>query len=346
MHPHVDLEHLRERLTIGRTEMPPIVAVPASPTRRRAAIGSAFVASLIGMWLLPSAFVHPAQAQTVQSEYQSVVEKGLEEFALGNYSEARTFFQRAHRLSPSARTLRSLGMTSYELRRYVEAQEYLQQALASDVRPLTPQLHQEVTELLKQARSFIAKLQLTVTPETAQVRVDTQQVYRDAQGLIMLDPGTHELTVDAFQYEAVARNIRCDGSETVSLTIRLPKTSNTQFPAAVSDESTAAPYILMAGSAAVAVAGGVLLTIALSNKHAAENPDQRAPDGARYADYQARADSVPPLSAAGIAALCAGGIGLATGLIWKLSSRDRPVEKSASASLSFTATGVAFQARY
>ena len=283
------------------------------------------------------------RAQDTQTEYQSLVEKGLQEFEVGNYSEARVFFQRAHQIAPNARTLRSLGMTSYEIRHYVEAQDYLQQALASETRPLTPQLRDEVTQLLNQARSFITRLQLTVSPADARARIDTHEVTRDKDGAILLDPGTHELTVEAPDHESITRSIHSEGSEALTLDIRLRETT---IPAQASPSSSVGPYILMAGSAAAAVAGGALLTIALSNKHAVENPSQNTPDGPRYADYEAKANSVMPLSAAGIAALTAGGVGLAASLIWKLTSQSPAPENRPSTTLTLTPTTLILHGRY
>jgi hypothetical protein len=296
--------------------------------------------TLLSVWIwLAAGVVH---AQDPQAEYQNLVEKGLQEFELGNYSEARVFFQRAHQLAPSARTLRSLGMTSYEIRHYVEAQDYFQQALASDVRPLTPQLRDEVTQLFRQARSFITRLQLTVIPADAHVHIDTHEVTRDADGTILLDPGAHELTVDAAHYDPITRTLQCESSETIALSIQLRETA---LPAADTPTSHVAPYLVLVGSAAVAVAGGALLTIALSNKHAVENPESTA-GGPRYADYEAKASTVTPLSAAGITALCAGGVGFAAGLIWKLTDPPPRSEKSSGTSLSLSPAGISLYGRY
>lgn len=304
-------------------------------------------ALLVWLWLC-SGLVH---AQDTPAEYQSLVQKGLQEYELGNYSEARVFFQQAHQLSPNARTLRSLGMTSYEIRHYVEAQDYFQQALASDTRPLTPQMRDEVTQLLSQARSFIAKLQLTVIPADAQVRIDTHEVTRDPDGAILLDPGTHELTVDARNHDPTTRSIRSDGSETLTLAIRLHKTNSSIPPLTAASKDTAAPtssvapYVLMAGSAAAAIAGGVLLTIALNNKHAVENPEA-TPEGPRFADYESKANSVTPLSAAGITALSAGALGLAASLIWKLTTGPAATEKKPTATLSLNPTTLSLHVLY
>jgi tetratricopeptide (TPR) repeat protein len=288
------------------------------------------------------------------------VQKGLREYELGNFNEAKAFFQQAHQLSPNARTLRGLGMTSYELRRYVEAVDYFQHALDSSERPLTPQMRTEVTQLLSQARSFVTRLTLDVTPTHAQLRLDTREVARDRDGTILLDPGTHELVIEAPEHETVTRTIRSDGSEALTLAITLrstrvlsPALANATaapvelapaqpiaasaapepLPAQPHSDSSVGPYIAIGASAVVVVAGGALLAVALSNKASVENPSASDSTGPRYQDYQSKADSVLPLSAAGITALALGAVGIAAGLTWKLmSDRERTPTAAFSAS--------------
>ena len=43
------------------------------------------------------------------------------EYDAGHFQEARALFRQAHEKSPTARTLRGIGMCSFELRDYVEA---------------------------------------------------------------------------------------------------------------------------------------------------------------------------------------------------------------------------------
>jgi len=107
------------------------------------------------------------------------------------------------------------------MRRYVEAIDYFERALASKERALTAQMRNEVSQLLNQARSFVTKLNLTVTPADAQLALDTRAAARDQDGAILLDPGTHELVIEAPNHETVTRSIRGDGGETLTLAINL-----------------------------------------------------------------------------------------------------------------------------
>lgn len=267
--------------------------------------------------------------------YQSLVQQALHEYERGNFNEARAFFARAHALSPNARTLRGLGMSAYELRNYVEAITFFQQALSSDQRPLTAPLHDEVAQLLGQARSFVTHVQLAVEPQNADVRIDTRPTTRDTDGSVLLDPGTHELVIEAPDHEPTTRTLRTDGAETLALHIVLkPSAAPGEVrptlvhaaPAsrpARSEQSGAGSWILIAAGGAVAIAGGVLLGVALSNKHAVEHPEASGTMLPAYADYKDRADLVFPLSTAGIAGIGLGAASVLAGVVWKLAASGR-----------------------
>ena len=208
----------------------------------------------------------------------------------------------------------------------------------------------EMSQLLSQARSFVTRLKLTMQPAHAEARLDTRPVVRDPDGSVLIDPGTHELVVEASDYESVARNIRTDGGEALSISIKLrsngeqgaredqpveleptrvpipPLEETLPGPQKVQlseDSASPAPWIVIGASAAVAVAGGVLLAVALSNKHAVESPPTGG-DGPHWSDYRSKYDAVVPLSATGIAALSLGAAGITAGLIWKLTEEPAP----------------------
>ena len=299
----------------------------------------------VGGWLRTSLlalcavglFAGGARAQKKDpSDYQRLVQQGLHEYDLGNFNEAKAFFAQAHALSPSARTLRGLGMSSYELRNYVEAIGYFEQALNSAERPLTVQMRGEVGQLLKQARAFVTRLQVTLEPSSAELRVDTRPAIKDPQGYVLLDPGTHELVAEAPEHEALTRNLRTDGGEELKLTLSLrplheePKAEAQREaappPAEMADslgrperqdsESSIGPWILIGSSAAVTIAGGVLIALMVKDKNAVENPS----GDTTYAEVKGAHDRVFPLSVAGFSALGVGVAGLIVGIAWKIGS--------------------------
>jgi tetratricopeptide (TPR) repeat protein len=154
----------------------------------------------------------PAEARA-DSEYSALIDRAISEFDLGHWTEAKAFFKRAHLLRPSARTLRGLGLASYELRSYVEALIYLRQALASAERPLTEEMRAEVKATIEEAKSFLAYQKLELEPHDVMVRVDGQPAVFDDDGALLLDPGQHEIQLESSGFEPMSRTFSAKGGE-------------------------------------------------------------------------------------------------------------------------------------
>lgn len=150
-----------------------------------------------------------AEAQS-QSTYNDLIRGALAEFEAHNYAEARALFERAHALQPSARTLRGLGVTAFELKRYVEAVHELEAALVDKRKPLTEAQRKEVPDLIARARHFVGKVTLEATPEDASVVVDGEP---SASRELMLDLGAHQVLVQAPGYRDVELKVVIDGGE-------------------------------------------------------------------------------------------------------------------------------------
>jgi hypothetical protein len=116
--------------------------------------------------LLVTTTVHAQKA-----DYDRLIREALMEFEHARWPEAYALFSQAHQISPNARTLRGLGVVSYELGEYPEALQHLQAALESRVKPLSPKLRTQVQELLERARRLVGTLEVQVTPAGAQVLV-------------------------------------------------------------------------------------------------------------------------------------------------------------------------------
>ena len=85
--------------------------------------------------------------------YRAAINEALAEYKAGHFEEARSLFAEAHGIYPNSRTLRGLGMTAYELRRYRESIEYLDEALSSPVKPLDGRLRNETESLLNRVNA-------------------------------------------------------------------------------------------------------------------------------------------------------------------------------------------------
>jgi tetratricopeptide (TPR) repeat protein len=71
------------------------------------------------------------------ARYRSTLKDALAEYDANHFEEARVLFRRAHEINPNARTLRGIGMASFELRDYVAAVRTLSAALVETRKPLS-----------------------------------------------------------------------------------------------------------------------------------------------------------------------------------------------------------------
>lgn len=285
------------------------------------------------------------------SEYDSTLREALVEFGRGNWVEARALFERAHELNPSARTLRAIGLTAFEEKRYVTAFTTLATALEDQRKPLNEAQRAEATDVMRRADGFIARYALDVSPQEASLRVDAGTAVL-LDGKLLLDPGEHELLVSADGFESVQRRIMAQPREDRRLRIAL--TSNqvaapthapdVQAPAQV---VTAAPTRADDGSSwstqryvglSVAAAGVLLLAGSVYfGLHAKAQYDDSGCAKGGCADAAAKRLNDDAITSGRIGTgLFIGGLvaaGTGTFLMLWTSSSDQPTHTSASAHL-------------
>lgn len=205
---------------------------------RRAASAASIALTLCGS--VPSALAQsaqparakPAPKAAVASEadpgntpaYRSLVEQALNEFKLENWPEARILFRRAHELNPNARTLRGIGVVSYEMRDYVPARVALTAALADTRQPLTAAQRKECEELLARTETFVAAYDLKLSPANLDLTVDGAPPVYDEAGRLLLGFGEHTLKGSAEGFESGSVTIAVQGGEKAAaeLTLRPP----------------------------------------------------------------------------------------------------------------------------
>jgi len=168
----------------------------ANRTNRNERVGTvaALVAAIVAIHLTGSpqlvARVRAADGDT--QEYREAVRLGLAEYDGQNYLEARAQFLRAHEIFPNARTLRALGLAEFALHNYPIAIGRLEGSLASNVRPLDPDLRRSVTDTLATARHYVDRVVLQVEPRSASVWVDGLPMTL-TDGVLLLSVGDHML---------------------------------------------------------------------------------------------------------------------------------------------------------
>src|SRR4051812_20518281 len=162
---------------------------------------SARVALAVALFTVTVNAVAPAHALAQDpsdtAQYRSLLEEAVGEYDARRYEEARALFRRAHDLSPNARTMRGIGMASFELREYVEALRALEGALVDKRRPLTSQQRQQVEGLLDRTRAFVGRFVVRLSPKETLLRVDGAPVTLEPDGTLLLSFGRHSVVAEA-----------------------------------------------------------------------------------------------------------------------------------------------------
>lgn len=236
-------------------------------------LAEAALAALVASAALPSKAqtaeaATPARASKPDAEpkdYGPLIDQGLAEYEARDFLEARSLFLKAHALYPNARTLRGLGMAEFELRHYPECIEYLQQSLASTVRPLDDELRGDVQGLLARAEGFVARVRVDVQPESArpQLLLDGVLLQLTPGATLTLQVGEHVIEARAEKYRSEKRKLSVKGGEQQSLRITL---SRELFPPTAATEQPRPLYKspwLWAGAGVVAAGVGVALALLL-----------------------------------------------------------------------------------
>jgi hypothetical protein len=261
-----------------------------------------------------------AQEEQPPAAYDPMIDSAVAEFTAGRWQEARALFLEAHALYPNARTLRGIGMTSYELRDYPEAVEALEASLAAERRPLTEEQRGQVRTLLEQAHAFIGRFVVPAAPEGSRLyvddaRVDIDESWPAAPATIVLGVGAHTVEIRGETGAVASTRILVRGRTETELDIDLsPLTPRAEPPALVAAPASVdpAPFIVLGAGLGVAVVGALLYGAGWADIGTVQTGGR---DWVELVDAYNRA---PILTGAG-AALLGVGLGAAVvGAIWSI----------------------------
>lgn len=252
-------------------------------------------------------------------EYSAAIDAALSDFQARRWDEARAQFRAAHALSPNARTLRGIGMASFEMADYPAAFDALDAALTNPTRPLTDEQRNQVTELRARARALFGRFTIPACPD-ARVLVDDMPIvptgaWPEGAGEVSLGLGAHSVLMRrARGTDTVSSRTRLEvagGESGVALELICPDRTLPNASRANTDDT---PWIVAGVGGGVLVLGVTLTVLGAVDTAAVEN----AALGEEWASLSAANDRAPILTGIGIPLLVAGGAVALTGLVWGL----------------------------
>lgn len=299
---------------------------------------------LLGMTLLPSwsaqAQATPQPTAPAPSAYDRFIEDALQAYDAGRFAEARTSFKRAHELMPTARTLRTIGMCSFNLGDYADAVWNLEKARSDTRKPLNDEQQKHAGELIARANQRIGRFRLHVEPATATLSVDHQPALL-LDDELLLESGRHEVEARAPGYVVSRAALNVEGGDRTTLVLQLAPDANAlaQLPERAPATPLAAPAQPTSSASAGAqtwigystlglgVAGligfGVVSALAISEQNKLEDRCPKSTCGSSYRDEVSRYDT---LRTASTVTLIAGGTLTALGAVLLFTRSDRKRE--------------------
>jgi hypothetical protein len=180
-----------------------------------------------------------ARAEDASSDsdprYRSTLKDALAEYDAGHFEEARALFRRAHEIYPNARTLRSIGMASFELRDYVAAVRALTAALSETRRALSPEQRAHAQGLLDRSRMFVDVYSIKIVPPDARTLVDGRVPEFERDGTLLLGFGNHNIEVSKPGYMLRTIEVNVRGNEHKDLAVTLERKSTAPAKPAPTD---------------------------------------------------------------------------------------------------------------
>jgi hypothetical protein len=156
-------------------------------------------------------------------EAEALIRKGVEQRRRGNHIEALELFERASAITPSARALAQRGLAESSLRRWVEAERHLGEALARHDSPwIDAKENRSVLEqVLANVRTHVGGLRLQGT-EGAEVKVNDQSVGRlPVSKAVRVPEGTARVTAVAPGRRSVERDVSVHGGDDIVVRLDL-----------------------------------------------------------------------------------------------------------------------------
>ncbi len=189
-----------------------------------------FLAALlgaIGLTVLPQARAFGQEAE----EAEALIRQAMEFRRQDQDAKAVPLLEKAHKLSRTPRTAAQLGLVEMALGYWIDAERYLNDALAQPDHPWIAKNRGTLEDARTRVRGMIGEVTITGEPEGAAVVVNGREVGRlPLSRGIRLGKGTIEIEMRAPGYATASRSVTLTGGarEHVNLTLA---------PAAVSSPS-------------------------------------------------------------------------------------------------------------
>jgi len=154
-------------------------------------------------------------------EYRQAIAEGIADFEAQRYLLALDAFRTAHRLRPSARTWRGIGLSAFAVGEMVEAGDALEHALHDPNNPLDAPQRDEVTRFLERVRANTGRFRIELVPADAALQVDGAKLALQPSKTLVLSRGDHLVVARRAGYADLQRAVNVRGGESEPMMLSL-----------------------------------------------------------------------------------------------------------------------------
>jgi tetratricopeptide (TPR) repeat protein len=234
-----------------------------------------------------AAFVMLQHAQARADDYDELIDEALAEFDAGHFEEALAAFEQAYDAKPSARALRGVAKTLFELRSYARCVATIDRALATDTEPLTGALRADLEALRARALRFVGRVAIDVKPASATAVLDGKPIDLRGAAPLVLDVGRHSLEVTAPDHHPARRIFEVRGGDVSRIAVELQPVPKV-VAAGASGDGRSTSIALALGALGASATGVVASSLWRVDRDAAvERCNEAASLGARCANADA-----------------------------------------------------------
>jgi hypothetical protein len=241
---------------------------------------------------------------TAKAEASRHFKLGVELAGDSDYKGAAVEFRRAYEIQPTFQVLYNLGQALVGANRPLEAIDALERYLRDGGAKVPSARRSEVEETLRKQQARVGTLELHVTPDTAVLRLDGQEV---PHAPVRVTIGEHEVKATAEGRHSQVRSVTVAGGDRVSVELTLeaeiaaaepPPAPLPAPPVEVAPQVVVAPPApapthagriaggILGGLALAAFAGGVAFGVATNGPY----QEELRRDPMTYAAAKAQAD--------------------------------------------------------
>lgn len=332
------------------------------------------VAALLAATSIPAPPAHAQPASTPETDRARELHRaGDVAFKAGKLEEARTAYLAAWALKKHWQIATNLGDAELRTGRPRDAAEHLAFALREGSEMSAAQ-RDGVRRALEDAKTQVATVEVQIAPEGADVVIDGAFVGRSPLAdPVFLAPGEHAVEVKKVGYVARSEKVVAAAGSAKPLRIELvaegaagtapaPPAGSSPTPTPPPEEEAddgpgVAPWILIGGGAAVAIGGGLLLGVGLSEQSSsadlgAEIVAEGGSCEPASAGFESRCDELASgestgntLAGVGTALLIGGGAAVVGGAVWMLVAPSASTDQGLVLTPIIAPGTAAFQAR-